>query len=87
MKGSNSTAATRWMWLEDHGQEVLNLANKIDICVRAEHTAKWQKLEAEHAAARAQIREEVARQKEAKQAQCQEVADTKKKLRLEEAVK
>ena len=87
VKRSNSTAAIWWMWLDDHGQEVLDLANKVDMCARAEHAAKRQRLEAERAAARSQVWEEEARKKEAEHARCQEVADTKKRLKLEEAEK
>jgi hypothetical protein len=87
VKGSNSTTAIQWMWLEDHGQEVLDLANEVDVHMQAEHTTKWQKLDDEHAAARAQVWEEDTRRKEVECAQCQEVADTKKKLQLEEAEK
>ena len=87
VKASNSTAASRWMWLEDHGQEVLDLANEIDAHMRAERAAKRQKLDAERAATRAQVRAEEARRKVAERAQRQEVADAKKKLQLEEAEK
>lgn len=87
IKSSNSTAAIRWMWLEDHGQEVLDLANEVEAFVRAERATKRQKLDAERAAARAKVRAEEARKKAAERAQRQEVADAKKKLRLEEAEK
>ena len=87
VKGSKSNAAIWWMWLDDHGQEILDLANDVDMCARAERTAKQQKLEAERAAARAQAREEEARKKEAERAQRQEVAEAKRKLKLEEAEK
>ena len=87
VKASNSTAAVRWMWLEDHGQEVLDLANEVDAHMRAERAAKRQKLDAERAAARAQVRAEEARIKVAERARRQEVADAKKKLQLEEAEK
>ncbi|KAH9051362.1 P-loop containing nucleoside triphosphate hydrolase protein [Lactarius deliciosus] len=87
VKSSNSTAAIRWMWLDDHRQEVLDLANKVDTCVRAERTAKRQMLEAERAAARARVWEEEAQKKEADRARRQEAADAKKRLRLEEVEK
>ena len=87
VKSSKSTVANRWMWLEDHGQEVLDLANNVDMHARAERAAKRQKLEAERAAARAQVREEDVRKKEAERAQRQEVAEAKRKLKLEEAEK
>jgi hypothetical protein len=87
VKASNSTAASRWMWLEDHGQEVLDLANEVNAHMRAERAAKRQKLDDERAAARAQAREEDTQRKEAERARRQEVADAKKKLRLEEAEK
>lgn len=32
VKGSKLTAAIRWMWLEDHGQELLDLANNVNMC-------------------------------------------------------